>query len=114
MAWRRKIEEFEADLYKVPLPRFFRVEKGELERKRFEDGEEKLEITFRGVDVPDGARVAVVIDATSVCEVEVRSRRGRVELSSRDGREVPAVRNGSIAEIRYHGRALLRGTFRPD
>lgn len=114
MTWRRVVEEYEADLYKVPKPRFFRTEMGELERKTYADGEQNLDIRFRGVEVPDGESVAVVISGRSVCEIEVRSGRGRRELSSNNGDSVPTVQAGEVAEIQYAGQTLLRGTFLPD
>ena len=114
MKWRRVLEEYEADLYKVPTPRFFRVERGELEIKRYEDGEARLEIVFFGVRVADGSTVAVVIDGQFVCDVVVKRRRGRLELSTAKGEPVPRVRNGSVGEIQYNGEPLLRGVFEPD
>jgi hypothetical protein len=113
-AWRRVVEEYEAELYKVPMPRIFRNEMGELERKTYDDGEELLEIVFRGAKVPDGSRVAVVVDGRHVCDVEVKRGRGRLELSSLRGQDIPRVSNGDIAEIQFGGQALLRGTFKPD
>jgi len=114
MAWRRVVEEFEADLFKVPMPRFFRVEKGELERKTYADGEERLEIRFGGIDVPDGSSVTMVIEGRTVCEIETSRGRGRLELSSQRGHDVPAVGPGDIVEIQFQGQPLLRGKFKRD
>ena len=84
MARRRVLEEYEADLYRVPKPRFFlfRVPKGELELKKYDDGEKRLEIKFVDVKVPDGSAASVVIDGRVVCQVEVNRRRGRLDLST--------------------------------
>ncbi len=114
MAWRSRVEEFEADLYKVPMPRFFRTEKGELERTTYGDGEEKLEIGFRGVDVPDGQSVGIVIDGKEICQLLVNRGRARHELSNQRGDVVPRVAAGQVVEICYQGKALLRGTFERD
>lgn len=51
MAFRRRNYEFEADLYKVPTSWLFRREMGELERTSYEDGEERLKISVRGLEV---------------------------------------------------------------
>ena len=114
--WRRVLAEYEADLYKVPLPKFFlfRVPKGELELKRYDDGEAQLEVEFVGVPVPDGSVAAVVIDGQIACQVEVRRGRVRQRLSSTEGHVFSKVRNGSVGEIQYNGEPLLRGTFKPD
>lgn len=113
-SWRRVVTEYEADLYKVPLPRFFRNSMGELEHKTFADGEVLLEVVFRGAKVPDGTMVSVVIDGKSICDVAVKRGRGRLDLSSLQGHELPSVSDGSIAEIQYVGQALLRGVFKPE
>jgi hypothetical protein len=114
MARRRKVEEFEADLYKVPLPRFWRIEKGELERKAYDDGEEKLEICFRGLPGPDGGLARVLINGEPVCEIQVREGQGRQVLSSTAGEAIPKVGSGSLAEIEYQGQIVLRGLFERD
>ena len=114
MAGRRTLEEYEADLYTVPLPRFFRVEKGEIEIKKYDDGETRLEIKFFGIKVPDGEAVPVTFDGQFVCQVQVQRGRGSLELSAAPGQPVPDVTDGSVAEIQYNGQALLRGVFKPD
>ncbi|MBN1148384.1 MAG: hypothetical protein JXA78_14085 [Anaerolineales bacterium] len=114
MAWRRTLMEYEAHLYKVPLPRFFRVEKGEVEFKKYDDGESRLEIKFYGVKLPDGAAVSVTFDGNFVCQVQVQRGRGRLEASASSDQPVPDVTDGSVAEIQYNGQPLLRGVFRPD
>ena len=113
-AWRRVVEEYEAELYKVPMPRIFRNEMGELERKIYDDGEEWLEIVFRGAKVPDGSTVRVAIDGKPVCNVEVRRGRGRLKLSSLHGHDIPRVSDGDIAEVQFGAQAHLRGKFKPD
>lgn len=114
MGFRRIVEEFEADLVKVPEPRFLRVEKGELERKKYSDGEEKLEIRFHGVKGPEGGMARVLIEGESVCNVRLTGGRGRKELSTSNGDEVPQVSKGSVAEIEVQGDVVLRGVFKPD
>jgi len=114
MAWRTVVEDYEADLYKVPTPRFFRREMGEVERKRFDDGEDLLKVVFRGVEAPDGDRVEVVIAGRVACEVEIKGGQAYVHLSSANGDVVPAVQHGDVAEIHYRGHPVLGGVFHPD
>jgi hypothetical protein len=109
-----RTQEYEADLYKVPMPRSFRIPKGELESKEYPDGNRRLEIEFYGAGIPDGASASVVIDGRPVCEVEVYRRHGKLKLSSAEGATLPDVGNGSVGEIQYRGQPLLRGVFRPD
>lgn len=116
--WRQKISEYEADLYTVQTSWWakllLRTKGDEIEIKRYDDGEQRMEIELKGVKAPDGARVAVVIDGRAEREVEVRRGFARVRLSSLEGESIPAVQNESNAEIRYMGEILLEGTFKPD
>lgn len=113
MGRRWKTEELEADLYKVPMPRFWRVEKGEIERTTYEDGEEKLEITFR---LPGGVtgNAQLQIAGDRVCEVEVVGGRARQVLSTTRGEVVPKAQPDDVVEIAFGGEILLAGVFRPD
>ncbi len=109
-----RTREYEADLHEVPMPRFFRIRKGELESKEYPDGDKRLEVEFYGAGIPDGSSASVVIDGRAVCEVEVHRRRGRLKLSTAEGATLPDVRDGSVGDIQYRGEPLLRGVFRPD
>ena len=118
--WRRKTAEYEADLYSVEEPSFLskllglRTKNGEMEIKAYDDGEKVMEIELHGVKVPNGVAVSAVVDNTAVCEAKVNQGRGRLLLSTVRGETVPEVNNGSVAEIHYLGKALMRGTFEPD
>jgi hypothetical protein len=72
-----------------------------------------LKISVTGL-ATDGSAVSVVIDGEPVSDVEVERGRGRLELSSLHGHEIPRVSSGDIAEIQFNGQALRRGTFKPD
>jgi len=88
---------------------------GELERKTYADGSERLKISFGGLkSIPSLARVSVVIDDTETCELPVEKGRARLDLRSEERASVPTVAVGQVVEIRLDGQVLLRGTFRPD
>lgn len=116
--WQRKIEEYEADLYTIQTSwwakLFLRSKGGEMEIKRYEDGEKRMEIDLHGLKVPDGVQVSVVIDGRAVRQVDTRRGYARVRLSSAEGGEIPEVQIGSSVEIQYNGEVLLEGTFKPD
>ena len=114
MGWRKVVEEYEADLFPVSMSELSGDKKGKLERKTYGDGEERLKIRLRKVDLDDGATVKVVIDGDAVCDIEVADGKGRAELSSKEGTTVPDVHEGSLVEVQYQYRPLLRGTFEPD
>lgn len=118
--WRRKISEYEADLYRIEEPSFLskllglRTKNGELEIKTYDDGEKVMEVELHGVRASNGVAVSVVVDNTAVCEVTVSQGHGRLVLSTAQGETIPEVSNGTVAEIHYLGETLLRGTFKPD
>ena len=116
--WRQKISEYEADLSTVLTSWWakllLRTKGGEIEIKRYDDGEQRMEIELKGVKAPDRARLSVVIDGRVERDVEVQRGFSRVRLSSLEGESIPNVQNGSTVEIRYQGEVLLEGTFKPD
>lgn len=116
--WRRKIIEYEVDLFRVHLSwweKLFQITTaGEIEIKVFEDGEKRMEIDLDRIKAPDGALLAVVIDGESVREVEHRRGSVHLRLSSSEGELIPDVRSGSPVEIRSMGETLLKGTFTVD
>lgn len=116
--WKRKVEEYEAELYSIPKSGwarlFLRSKGGEIEVKRYDDGEKRMEIDLRRVKCPDGALVAVVINGRQVRQVETRSGFARLHLSSLDGEALPEVCSGDKVEIQLMGEVLLEGVFMPD
>ena len=114
MGWRRQNYELEAHLFKVPTPRLFRRKMGELERTSYEDGEERLKISFHGIDAPDGAVVALVIDGRTIANLPVERGAVRKIPSSREAAAVPEVKAGQTVEIHLLGKAVLAGVFRPN
>jgi hypothetical protein len=77
--WRREVEEYEANLYRVQEPTllsrllnlFLGTKSGEIEMKKYDDGGKQIEIEVHGVDVPDGSAVSVVIDGATICQFSV-------------------------------------------
>ena len=114
MGFRRRNYEFEADLYKVPTPWLFRREMGELERTSYQDGEGRLKISVRGVDAPDGATVAIVVNDKAIAELSLEKGRTKRVLSSNDGDAIPDVEAGQEVEIRLLGNVVLTGVFKLD
>jgi len=111
---RRVVEELEAELYKVPAPKFFRTEQGELELKTYADGVKKLDIFFRGIKAPDGSIAQVMVDGEILCELPLKRGSAHHEYSSGNGNQVPEVRDGQVVEVHYGGKVFLKGAFKPD
>jgi hypothetical protein len=116
--WQRKIAEYEADLFKVQRSWLDKLlgggKSGEIEVKRYEGGEQRMEIDLRGVRCPDGALVTLLVDGKPVHELALRRGFAHLRFSSAEGASIPDVAHGSLAEIRYQGEALLQGTFKAD
>ena len=111
---RTVLEELEAHLQAtggVPGPA------GKSERKRYAGGEERLKVRARGLPVPDGTPVSIVIAGATIAQVPAERGRIRLDLSSGSSGEqpVPAVSAGDVLEIRASsGDSLLRGVYRPE
>lgn len=121
--WKRKLEEYEANLFSARQPASFlerlqrlfeAAETGEIEWKRYDDGSTVLEVKFLRLKVPDGAAVEVWVEGQRVGQAPARGGYGREVFTAGPGEALPAVGNGSPAELRYQGQVLARGTFRPD
>lgn len=114
MKWKRKIAEYEADLYKHPPARFFRVPRGETEFKEFEDGERQFEFVFHGLKINDNAHATILVNGQRVLDVMIRSGRAHLNLSTERGDTVPKISDGDIIELSYGERIFVKGVFKPD
>lgn len=110
--FRRVDEEFEARL--SPPPGRGADGRGKIERKRFGDGVEELEVKVRKLDVPDGATLEMVVEGRVLLEMEARGGRSRVEFDTESDGEVPRVAAGESVRIHHDGQVLLEGTFQED
>ena len=114
MSWKRKLSEIEANLYKVPTPKFFRSPKGEVEYKDYDDGEKQLEAKFYGIKAPDGSMVELKLNGTSILNFSLKNGRINVKLSSNEGHQIPKMTVDDIVEIALNGTVMLQGKFLPD
>jgi hypothetical protein len=114
VGWRNKIAEYEAHLYRVPRPKFFRFPKGEAEFKQFDDGERCLELVFYGIKAADGAEAQIRLNGEIALSTTLRRGRARLDLTTAKGHEVPHMGDGDLVEIVYDGEVALRGELRPD
>ena len=104
-------EEFQAKLTAVRPKGIHARPRGKIERKRYRGGAERLMAMFRNLRLPDGCSVEVLVDGELLVRMPVMNGHGRVEISSECGQVVPSVKAGAVAEIRYHGKPVVRGTF---
>lgn len=110
LGFRRVVEEYEARLTAEGAPRA----RGKAERKCYADQEEALKVRGRGVEVPDGERVVILVDGNRVGETVPEGGRFRFEASNHAGYSVPRVNAGSRLELRWGGTVILAGVFQPD
>jgi hypothetical protein len=114
MSWRRKIAEYEADLYQVPIPKLFKFPKGEAEYKAYDDGERKFEISLWSLKIQDGSAVSIRLNGAEMFDLQIHGGRGKQELFSNEISNLTEVHNGDVLEVCHNGKILLQGTFRPD
>ena len=106
-------EELQAKLTAVRPKGVHARPRGKIERRRYRDGVERLKAMFRNLRLPDGCSVEVLVDGELLARIPVMHGHGRLEISSQCGQVVPFVKAGAVAEVRYHGRPVVRGTFAP-
>jgi len=113
MPFFRKIEEqFEARL--SPPAGGPGDARGKIERTRFGDGVEELEVKAKGLELPDGETVELVVDGEVLLEIEVERGKAKTEFDTDSGRAVPVVSADQAVRIRHDGRTLLAGSFYLD
>lgn len=110
LGFRRLVEEYEARLTAEGSSRA----RGKAERKCYADREEALKVRGRGLEVPDGERVFVVVEGSRVGETVPEGGQFRFEASNHAGYSIPRVHEGSRLELRWGGKVILAGVFQPD
>ena len=111
VAIRRVLHELEARLIPPVAPAQPRAE-GKLERKEYGDGTERLKISVRGLDVPDGSTALVAVEGSTVTQFDIWRGAGRAD--TRTVSALPEMRAGQVVEVQVAGAILLSGTLRVD
>ncbi len=109
MTWRRVLKEYESHLFAkgTGLLSFLPKKRGKVEFKEYADGNEKLSIKLRKLDLPQNeAVVAVAVNGQCVAEVNVVDGSGRLRLTTEDGDTVPKVDRHDIITA-LHGEEVL-------
>lgn len=87
---------------------------GKLERTRYADGGERLEVRLH---LPAGTApgaVRVVAGARVLGEVRLADGRGELDLRSEDGADIPPLSEAEVVEVRSADGVLLEGVLEPD
>lgn len=112
--FRRIEEEFEARL--TPPPEDSSPSpsaSGKTERKRYGDGEERLKVRARDLELADGTPVSIVIGGTAQAEVTVKDGRMKLDVTSAE-RTIPRVGTGDRIDVLADGVVHLTGEYEPD
>lgn len=108
---RRIVEEYEARL--SPPEDRLSAPKGKSERKRYGDRQERLKVTARNLDLPDGVIAQIVVNDQVQGERPVTGGRIRLDVTS-PSHPVPRVSTGDVIQVKAAGEVHLAGTYRPD
>ena len=87
---------------------------GKIERKQYGDGEHRMSIRVRNLKLEAPGSATVLVDDTSVAEVQLTDGAGKLDLRSERGDVVPAVAIGQLVELVYGGRVVASGRFALD
>lgn len=109
MAFFRRIdEEFEARL-RPPARSPSASASGKTERKRYGDGEERLKVRARDLDLEDGIVIGDEV------EIEVVAENGRIKFDETSSdRPIPEVGTGDRIELVADDIVHLTGEYEPD
>jgi hypothetical protein len=114
MVIRRVLEELEARLEPASQAASHGASKGKLEFKRYGDGRQRMKISCKKLDLPEGAELQLVSGDTIVAVLE--ARKGRAEIDEeRDGsEETPPLAAGDVVRLCHQGVPLLSGRLYLD
>lgn len=87
---------------------------GKVERKLYQEGDSKLTVKFKGIDVPDGGQIGVVVAGSVDAKIIATAGKGKLSIESKSGDYVPQVQAGDKVELQYDGETILSGNFVPD
>lgn len=113
MAFFRRIDEEYETRLRPPDGGPSASASGKTERKKYGDGEERLKVKARDVDLDDGTVVRIVIRDEVVAEVVVEKGRIKFDETSAD-RRIPRVQTGDRIELVADGVVHLVGDYEPD
>ena len=110
--FRVKQREVEAKLLPTPQCAFGGV--GEVEIETWSNGFVQLEASLKHTGLPDGANVLLFCGGRQILTLQVTDGYAKRYLSAENGQEIPDMRVGDQAELRYQNQILYTGQFRPD
>ena len=73
-----------------------------------------FQVSLRGLSVPNGTHVTVVVSGDVVCAIPVQGGDASLQLRSGNGDGDSAIEAGERVEIRCGQDVLVRGVFRFD
>lgn len=112
MAIRRVLHELEARL--SPPPGSGGSSKGKLEFKRYGEGVQRMKITCKALDVPEGAALELRCGERVVAVLEARSGQARVDEERPATEEAPPLAAGEEVTLCHEGVPLLSGRLYLD
>lgn len=113
MSVRSVKRELEAKL-KAESGRLFSKPSGKVERKTYGDGAERLKISLRNLDVPEGSLATIVVDGHEISQIMLVKGAGRLDNESRDTKSIPSFEAGQIVEVYVDGEKQLGGKLYVD
>lgn len=76
-----------------------------------ENGERELKVFVNYVNLPNNTILNVMLNGTSIGNITINNRSGRLQLETDDGDTVPTVTNGATLTVKNGGATILSGTF---
>lgn len=112
MAIRRVLHELEARLR--PPHGSGSPASGKLEFKRYGDGGQRMKISCKALNVPEGTTLELLCGDTVVAVLEARSGRAKIDEERRTSEEAPPLAAGDQVTLCHEGVPLLSGRLYLD
>ncbi len=112
MTIRRIREQLEAKLKSIqPMGVFSSGPSGKMEATWYKESE-RLEVKVRKLKLPHYSTADVFIDDQNLGSISIEASKGKIDT---EGPSIlPPLEKGQTVEIRYQGKALLRGQLYRD
>ena len=113
MSLRRVKQELEAKLT-GGTSGLFSKPSGKLERKSYANSAERLKVSLRDLEAPDGSTAIVTADGQEIARVPIQNGAGRLDHESRPPGGLPKLKPDQLIEVSVNGSLVLSGKLYLD
>ena len=87
---------------------------GKVERKSYQDGGERLKVSARNIDAPEGSEATVLANGSEILRLALTSGVVRYDEERPAASALPALEAGQLIEVVVDGTVVLSGKLAVD